>query len=104
MSCSCRSPRKGQSGNNCTTLAADASRLAALFVAYILPVCALLTPCQPGASTPRMAHLFPDGPLAPIMAAAGGLSSAAVIACKGERRGDRMCRVIIGMFEIVIEP
>src|SRR5713101_2927745 len=27
-----------------------ASRLAALLVAYILPVCALLAPCQPGAA------------------------------------------------------
>ena len=33
-----------------------------LLVAYILPVCALLTPCHAGASAPRMAHLFPDGP------------------------------------------
>ena len=35
---------------------------AALLVAYIVPLCALLAPCQPGASTPRMTHLFPDGP------------------------------------------
>ena len=27
----------------------------------ILPVCALLAPCHAGASTPRAAHLFPDG-------------------------------------------
>src|SRR6202040_1929000 len=54
---------EGPSRNNCTILAADASRLAALLVAYILPVCALLTPCQTGASTPRTAHLFRNGPL-----------------------------------------
>src|SRR5207244_2801335 len=54
---------KGQSGNNCATLAADASRRAALLVAFIHPVCALLAPCRAGASTPRVAHLFPDGPL-----------------------------------------
>ena len=35
------------------TLAADASRRAALLVAYIRPVCALLAPCRAGASTPR---------------------------------------------------
>ena len=27
------------------------------------PACSLLAPCDPGASTPRMAHLFPDRPL-----------------------------------------
>ena len=53
---------KDPSGNNCTILNADASRLASLLVACILPVCALLAPCQAGASTPRTAHLFPDGP------------------------------------------
>jgi hypothetical protein len=47
--------------NNCTSLAADAFRLAALLVAYIRPACALLAPCQAGASTPRLAHLFTDG-------------------------------------------
>src|SRR5438132_10597559 len=41
------------SGNNCAILAADASRLAALLVAHIVPLCSLLTPCQPGASAPR---------------------------------------------------
>src|SRR5206468_1748909 len=54
---------KGPSRNNCTIPDADASRLAALLVAYILPVCALLAPCHAGASTPRTAHLFRDGPL-----------------------------------------
>ena len=49
-------------------LAADASRLTALLVAYIVPLCSLLTPCQPGASTPRMTRLFPDGPLAELPA------------------------------------
>ena len=34
------------------SVAADPSRLAVLFVAYLHPACALLTPCQPGASTP----------------------------------------------------
>jgi alpha-aminoadipate carrier protein LysW len=42
-------------------LAADASRRAALLVAYILPVCALLAPCRAGASTPKRAHLFLTG-------------------------------------------
>jgi len=31
--------------------AADASRLAALLLSYIPAVCALVAPCQPGAST-----------------------------------------------------
>ena len=39
--------------NKVAMLTADASRLTALFVAYRLPVCALLAPGQPGASTPR---------------------------------------------------
>ena len=43
---------KGPSGNNCTTLTADASRGAALLVASIRPVCALLAPCAAGASAP----------------------------------------------------
>ena len=34
------------------TLDADASRLAALLIAYIRPVCALFAPCHAGASTP----------------------------------------------------
>src|SRR6266508_2346944 len=58
-----RRQTKGPSGNNCAILAADASRLAALLVAYIVPLCSLLAPCQPGASTPGITHLFPDGPL-----------------------------------------
>ena len=55
-------PSEGPSGNNCIILNADASRRASLLVAYIHPVCALLAPRRAGASTPRMAHLFPDGP------------------------------------------
>src|SRR5262245_65616369 len=47
----------------CVNLAAEASRLAALLVGHMHPACSLLAPCDPGASTPRMAHLFPDGPL-----------------------------------------
>ena len=39
-------------------MTADASRLSALFVAYRLPVCALLSPGQPGASTPRLGNLI----------------------------------------------
>src|SRR6266508_1790954 len=31
--------------------------------ARIVPLCSLLAPCQPGASTPGITHLFPDGPL-----------------------------------------
>ena len=46
--------------NNCAILDADASRLAALLLTYILPVCALVAPCQAGASTPRTTHLFMD--------------------------------------------
>ena len=49
---------KGASGNNCTILDADASRLASLLVACILPVCALLAPCQAGASTPMIGALI----------------------------------------------
>ena len=40
------------------TLNADASRLAALLVAYIRPVCALLAPCPAGPSTPRDSALI----------------------------------------------
>ena len=35
---------------------ADASRLAALLVGCIFPICALLAPCQPGASTLSVRH------------------------------------------------
>ena len=49
--------------NNFTSLTADPSRLAAFLVGRILPVCSLLTPCQPGASTPKHANLFMAGPL-----------------------------------------
>ena len=38
--------------NKGATLDADASRLAALLIAYRRPVCALLAPCHAGASTP----------------------------------------------------
>src|SRR5436190_24396716 len=47
-----------------TYLAADASRLAALLVAYISPICALLAPCDPGASTTIYAPNFSNGTLA----------------------------------------
>jgi hypothetical protein len=47
--------------NNSITVAADASRRAALLVAYILPVCALLAPCRAGASTPTVTDLFLTG-------------------------------------------
>ena len=40
---------------------ADASRRAALLVAYIRTVCALLAPCRAGASTPTMITLFLSG-------------------------------------------
>ncbi len=43
-------------------VAADASRHAALLVAYIHPVCALLAPCLAGASTPTMTNSFLTGP------------------------------------------
>jgi hypothetical protein len=53
---------KGPSGNKCAILATDASRLAALLVGHMRRACSLLAPCDPGASAPRMTHLFPDGP------------------------------------------
>jgi hypothetical protein len=66
---------EGPSGNSCTTLDADASRLhpnaaaesgnpgrAALLVAHMHPVCTLHAPGRTGASTPKMPHVFPDGP------------------------------------------
>src|SRR6185295_1405325 len=34
-----------------------------LLVGHMLPACSLLAPCDPGASTPRTAHLLPDRPL-----------------------------------------
>src|SRR4051812_31484440 len=61
-----RSAAYGPSGNSCTILNADASRRASLLVAYIHPVCALLPCRRGGASAPRMAHLFPNGPLEPV--------------------------------------
>ncbi len=58
---------KGPEGNKGAILAADASllhpnaaaalgtpELAALLVAYIVPLCALLAPCHSGASTPSL--------------------------------------------------
>ena len=48
--------------NRLAILAADASRRAALFVAYILPVCALLAPCRAGASTPKLTIYSGQGP------------------------------------------
>ena len=53
---------KGPVRNNLIIVAADASRRAALLVAYIRPVCALLAPCRAGASTPTMTNLFLTGP------------------------------------------
>ena len=53
---------KGPSRNKPVISNADPSRLAALLVGYIPPVCALLAPCQAGASTPETTSLFPDGP------------------------------------------
>ena len=47
--------------NKSITVAADASRRAALLVAYIFPVCALLAPCRAGASTPTVTNLFMSG-------------------------------------------
>ena len=44
--------------NKVTILTADASRLPALLVAYRLPVCSLLAPGQPSASTPKDGHLI----------------------------------------------
>ena len=46
-----------------TNFAVDASRRAALLIAYIRPVCALFAPCRAAASTPILVTLFLDGPL-----------------------------------------
>ena len=54
----CKGPRK----NNFPLWTADASRLAALLVGRILPVCSLLAPGQPSASTPQSGNLFLRGP------------------------------------------
>ena len=54
-------PAKDPGRNRVATLAADASRRAALLVAYIRPVCALLAPCRAGASTPKVPTLFRPG-------------------------------------------
>jgi len=45
------------------TVAADASRLAALLVGQMHPAFSLLAPCDPGASAPTMTNLFPTEPL-----------------------------------------
>ena len=54
-------------------LAADPSRPAALLLPYIGRLCAVVAPCPPGASTPRMADLFPRGSYA--CAFAGGVAA-----------------------------
>ncbi len=54
---------QGPVRNGLVIVAADASRHAALLVAFIRPVCALLAPCLAGASTPTMTNPFPAGPL-----------------------------------------
>jgi hypothetical protein len=56
-----RAASKDPIRNNVGTVAADASRRAALLVAYILPVCAVLAPCRAGASTPSVTTLFLTG-------------------------------------------
>ena len=53
---------KGLSGNKGGILADEAFRLAALLIGHMRPACSLFAPCDPGASTPRMLPLFPDGP------------------------------------------
>jgi hypothetical protein len=50
--------RKALSMNNVTTLAADASRLAALLVGHMRPACSLLAPGDPGASPPILGHVI----------------------------------------------
>jgi hypothetical protein len=54
-------PAKDPDRNSVATLAADASRRAALLVAYIRPVCALLAPYRAGASTRKVPTLFRPG-------------------------------------------
>ena len=56
---------KGPGENRVASLATDASRRAALLVAYILPVCALLAPCRAGASAPKLGNLILAGPPVP---------------------------------------
>jgi hypothetical protein len=57
------SPRQmGSDEKKVATLAADASRRAALLVACIPPVCALLAPCRAGASTPKVPTFFSSEP------------------------------------------
>ena len=50
---------RARKGIEVATLVAEASRLAALLVTYIVRLCALLAPCQPGASTPIDATSIP---------------------------------------------
>jgi len=52
--------------NNFPCLGADPSRLAALLVLSIRGVCAVLAPCQTGASTPKHGKLFLREPLAGV--------------------------------------
>ena len=70
----------------------DASRLTALFVGYICPICALLTPCQAGASplsvqrgvspraVNRFINLFRSGCTAGLLPRAAGLSAVVLTA------------------------
>ena len=62
VACLKTSGSEGPRKNNFPLSAADASRLAALLVGRILPVCSLLAPYPPGASTPQNGDLFLRGP------------------------------------------
>ena len=53
---------KGSGLNKVTTLTADASRRAALLVAYMRQACVLLAPCLAGASTPKLTTLLRPEP------------------------------------------
>jgi len=65
---------KDPEGNNVAILAAVASRGPALLVAYIRPVCALLAPWPPGASTPMTGQrYFLPGPKFALRAVAWSL-------------------------------
>src|SRR5437667_3855814 len=68
------------------------------------PVCALLAPCRAGASTPRVAHLFPDRPLLPrhhhrSLPEAGLVDDAGQSVDVGARIGCKDERVELGLFD-----
>src|SRR5688500_8170799 len=67
------------------SLATDASRRAALLVAYILPVCALLAPCRAGASAPILGNHVLAGALCPMSVPSVASASEADVTAARER-------------------